>query len=58
MEFQTKEPLRMLSNLSGRQRLWLVLTLLAAVAIVVIGGLRQEAAPPVLASDFTIEMSI
>ena len=48
----------MLSNLSGRQRLWLVLTLLAAVAIVVIGGLRQEAAPPVLASDFTIEMSI
>jgi len=48
----------MLSNLSGRQRLWLVLTLLAAVAIVVIGGLRQEAARPVLASDFTIEMSI
>jgi len=48
----------MLSDLSGRQRLWLVLALLAAVAIVAVGWFRQKAAIPVLPSDFTVRMNI
>ena len=48
----------MLPNLSGRQWLWLVLTLLAAAAIVVVGALPREAAAPPLPSEFTVEMSI
>jgi len=49
----------MFSNLSGRQWIWLILTLLAAAAIVGIGGLRQGAtATSVLPSQFTVEMSM
>jgi len=48
----------MFSNLSGRQWLWLALTLMAAVAIVAVGGFRQEAAAPVLPSEFTVEMNV
>ena len=56
----TKEegPLEAVSRLSGRQRLWLVLTLLAAVAIVATARLLQEATTPVLSSEFTLEMSL
>ena len=56
----TKEQgiLRTLPSLSGRQRLWLVLTLLAAVGIVAVGGFRQKAVAPVLSSEFTVEMSL
>ncbi|GAH56057.1 unnamed protein product, partial [marine sediment metagenome] len=50
--------MRMFFNLSGRQLVWLVLTIMAAVAIVAVGGFRQEAAAPVLPSDFTVEMNI
>jgi len=50
--------LKTLSKLSGRQRLWLVLTLLAAIAIVAVGWLRREAPTPVLPSEFTVEMSL
>ncbi|GAG37714.1 unnamed protein product, partial [marine sediment metagenome] len=50
--------MKMLSSMSGRQRLWFVLTVLAAVAIVAVGGFRQKAATPVLPSEFTIEMTI
>jgi len=46
------------SNLSGRQWLWLALTLLAAAAIVVAGVLRQKDADAPGASEFTVEMSI
>lgn len=48
----------MFSNLSGRQWVWLVLTLMVAVAIVAVGGFRQEAAAPVSPSEFTVEMNI
>ncbi len=48
----------MFANLSGRQRLWLVVALVSAVAIVVVGGLRQKEAAPPLLSEFTVEMSI
>ncbi|MGB2821487.1 MAG: 4Fe-4S binding protein [Phycisphaerae bacterium] len=48
----------MFANLSGRQRLWLVVALLAAVALVVVGALRQKEADPPLPSEFTVEMSI
>jgi len=48
----------MFSILSGRQRLWLVLTLLAAVAIVVVGVFRQEAPAPIWPSGFSVEMNI
>jgi len=48
----------MFSSLSGRQRVWLVLTLLAAVAIVAVGWSRQEAATPISPSEFTVEMNI
>ncbi len=48
----------MFFNLSGRQRVWLVLTLLAAVAIVAVGWFRQEAAAPISPSEFTVEMNI
>jgi len=48
----------MFVSLSNRQKLWLVLTLLAAVGIVVVGGLRQKEAAPHLPSQFTVEMSI
>ncbi len=48
----------MFSSLSGRQRVWLVLTLLAAVAIVAVGWVRQEAAAPISPSAFTVEMNI
>ncbi len=50
--------MKVLSNLSGRQRFWLVLTILTAVAIVAVGGLRQKEAAPPLPSEFTVEMSI
>ena len=48
----------MFFNLSGRQLVWLVLTLMAAVAIVAVGGFRHEAAAPISPSEFTIEMNI
>jgi len=49
----------MFSNLSGRQWIWLILTLLAAAAIVGVGGLRQGAtATSVPPSQFTVEMSM
>jgi len=48
----------MFSNLSGRQRLWLVLTLLAVGVIVTVGGFRQEAPVAVETSEFTVEMGI
>ncbi len=48
----------MFADLSGRQRLWLVVALLAAVALVVVGALRQKEADPPLPSEFTVEMSI
>ena len=48
----------MTTNLSGRQWLWLVVTLLAAVLIVVVGALQQEEAASPLPSQFTVEMSI
>jgi len=47
-----------LSHLSRRQWVWLVLTLMAAVAIVAVGGFRQEAAAPVSPSEFSVEMNI
>ena len=50
--------MNMFSNLSGRQRLWLALTLLAAVAIVAVGALRQKEADAPLASEFTVDMSL
>jgi ferredoxin len=50
--------LRIFPNLSGRQKLWLVLTLLAAAALVAVGGLQQKAATPALPSEFTVEMNI
>ena len=50
--------MRAFAKLSGRQRLWLVLTVLAAVAIVVVGGLRQKETGPHLPSEFIVEMSI
>ena len=46
------------ANLSGRQRLWLVVALVSAVAVVVLGALRQKDADPPLPSEFTVEMSI
>jgi NAD-dependent dihydropyrimidine dehydrogenase PreA subunit len=46
------------SGFSGRQRLWLVLVLLAAIAIVAVGGLRQKQAAPPASSEFTVEMSL
>jgi len=48
----------MFSKLSGRQWAWVVLTLLAVVAIVAVGGFRQEVVTPVLPSEFTVEMNI
>jgi len=48
----------MFSNLSRRQCVWLVVTLLAAVAIVAVGRFRQKPHAPVVPSDFTIQMSI
>ena len=48
----------MLSNLSGRQRVWLALALLAAAVIVAVGALRHKTAPPALPAEFTVEMSV
>ncbi len=48
----------MLSNLSGRQRAWLVFALMAAIAIIAVGWSRQETPAPIASSEFTIEMSI
>ena len=48
----------MFANLSVRQRLWLILTLLAAIAIVVVGGVLQETPVPVSPSEFTVEMNM
>jgi len=50
--------MRIFANLSGRQRLWLVVALLSAVALVVVGGLRQKEAEPPSPSEFTVAMSI
>lgn len=46
------------TNLSDRQRLWLVVTLVSAVAVVVVGGLLQKETTPPLPSEFTVEMSL
>ncbi|MCK4580246.1 MAG: 4Fe-4S binding protein [Dehalococcoidia bacterium] len=48
----------MFANLSSRQRLWLVVALVSAVAVVVLGELRQKEADLPLPSEFTVEMSI
>ena len=48
----------MFASLSGRQRLWLVIALMSAAAVVVVGGLRQKEADPPLPSEFTVGMSI
>lgn len=50
--------MKILSNLPGRQRLWLVITVLIAVAIVAVGGSRQKATTVVLPSEFTVEMNL
>jgi ferredoxin len=50
--------LRVSTKPSGRQRLWLAGSLLAAVAIVGVGALRQKEADAPLASQFTVEMSL
>ena len=46
------------ANLSGRQRVWLVVALLTATVIVVIGALRQNKVNMPLPSEFTVNMSI
>jgi len=48
----------MFANLSGRQRFWLVGALVSAVALVLVGGLRQKEPAPPLSSEFTVEMSL
>jgi len=48
----------MLSNLSGRQRCYLFLTLFAAIAIVIVGWLLQRPAGPVSRPVFTVDMAI
>ena len=48
----------MSTNRSGRQRLWLVVSLLAAVAIVAVGALRKKEADAPLPSQFSVEMSV
>ena len=50
--------MRVFANLSGRQRVWLVVALVSAVAVVVVGGLRQRKADPPSLSEFTVQMSI
>jgi ferredoxin len=48
----------MLSGLSGRQKTWLVIALLAAIAMVVAGALLQAPAVPAEPAGLTVEMSI
>jgi len=48
----------MFANLSGWQRLWLVVALVFAVAVVVVGALRQKEADPPVPSELTVGMSI
>ena len=48
----------MYSDLSIRQRLWLLGAVLGAVAIVAVGVLRRQPPPPVDPSEFTIQMSL
>jgi len=52
--------MRWLSSLSGRQRLWLVASVVFGLAIVAFGAVRQSAVKetPVLPSDFTVEMNL
>ena len=47
-----------MKGLPNRQRVWLAAAVLAAGAIVAVGAVRSEDAPPVAASDFTVEMSM
>ena len=47
-----------LTNMSGRQRLWLVATLGVVLAVVAFGMVRQRAAGAALARSFSVDMSI
>ena len=53
-----EDPMSMYSDLSIRQRLWLLGAVLGAVAIVAVGVLRRQPPPPVDPSEFTIQMSL
>ena len=50
--------MRWLANLSGRQRLWLALVSVVALAIVVVGVLRQEATMQAQPVTATVDMSM